>query len=339
MEKILIIRLSSFGDIVQSLVVLEGIKKQYPNSEIHWLVRSDFKALVDKHPLIDKCFHIARGAKFNSLLKLSIDLKKENYTRVYDAHNNTRSNILGLLFLGQRLFTKLKWLERPKFRWKRFLLFKFRINLFPWPFVLMKSYLSPLKKWGITETLSENKHLYLSEGASNRAKVETSNLEDYIVMAPSAAWELKRWPTEYWTELIDRLPKRDIIFLGGPGDNFIQEIIDKANERQGKCLNFAGKLSYEESCSVIEEAAGIVGGDSGLTHVGDSFAIPTYLIIGAAAFAYPARKTTKILDHKLDCKPCSKDGRGECSNEIYKACLYGIKPELIAKLIENEELS
>lgn len=337
-EKILIIRLSSFGDIVQSLVVLEGMKERFPKSEIHWLVRSDFKGLVENHPLIDKVYDIPKGGNFKQLLDLSREIKNEKYDRIYDAHNNTRSNILSLLLFFQRFFTKMKWLQRPKFRWKRLLLFKFKINLFPWPFVLMKSYLEPLKSWGIPKKLSNEKHLYLSKNAIDKADLETSNLKDYIVMAPSAAWELKRWPTENWTKLVNLLTDQDIVFLGGPGDDFIQKIIDDAKNHQAKCLNFAGKLSYEESCSVIENAAAIVGGDSGLTHVGDSFGIPTFCIIGAAAFAYPARASTIILDHKLPCKPCSKDGRGECTNNQYKACLYGITPEMIKEKIRLELL-
>ena len=118
--------------------------------------------------------------------------------------------------------------------------------------------------------------------------------KDYIVLAPSAAWELKRWPIEYWQELINRLPNENIVLLGGPEDHFIEDLVKNAKPRRARLLNLAGKLSFAQSCSVIENAKHIVGGDSGLTHVGDSFAVPSSLIIGAAAFAYPARKSTKL---------------------------------------------
>jgi heptosyltransferase-2 len=334
-EKILIIRLSSFGDIIQALVVLEGVKKRFPNSEIHWLIRSDFKELIDNHPLIDKVHHVAKGSKFAELKLLAKDLKKEGFTRVYDAHNNTRSNLLGLFFLLPRLLGKIKWLERPKNRFKRLLLFKLRINLFPWPFVLMKSYLAPLAKWKVSKELTKNKHLYIDENSQNKANSFVKDLDSYICFAPSAAWELKRWPIEYWQKLSELLPDENIVFLGGPGDDFIENFLMNSDpQRSGKMLNLAGKLSYAESCSIIENAKAIVGGDSGLTHAGDSFGIPTFCIIGAAAFAYPARSTTRILDHKLSCKPCSKDGRGKCINSEYKACLFGITPEMISAQIK-----
>ena len=336
MEKILIIRLSSFGDIIQALVVLEGVKKRFPQSEIHWLVRSDFKELVENHPLIDKIHHVDKGSKFAELKLLAKELKQESFTRIYDAHNNTRSNVLGLFFLLPRILGKTKWLERPKNRFKRFLLFKFRINLFPWPFVLMKSYLAPLKKWNIAKELSADKHIYVDSNSKQNAQKHLQGLESYICFAPSAAWELKRWPIEYWQKLVELLPNENIVFLGGPGDDFIENFLMEANpERTGKVLNLAGNLSYAESCSVIENTKAIVGGDSGLTHAGDSYGVPTFCIIGAAAFAYPARPSTRILDHKLSCKPCSKDGRGKCINSEYKACLFGITPEMISAQIKS----
>lgn len=335
MEKILVIRLSSFGDIVQSLVVLESLKQKFPNSEIHWLVRSEFKALIKNHPLIDQVHSLDKGSKFSALYSMYKHLKKENFQRVYDAHNNTRSNLLSLLFWKQKLLRKIKWLERPKNRFKRFLLFKFRINLFPWPFVLMQSYLKPLKAWNVDTRLSKEKHIYLSAEVKDSARKHIKDLKEFVVLAPSAAWELKRWPIEYWIELSNQLRSKDIVFLGGPEDTFIQtEIIDHLDtNRSGKVLNLSGKLSFAESCSIIEYSSHVVGGDSGLTHVGDSFFKDTYCIIGAAAFAYPARESTHTLDFKVKCKPCSKDGRGKCTNQNYKACLYGTKPESISSSI------
>ncbi|MAF91207.1 MAG: heptosyltransferase [Bdellovibrionaceae bacterium] len=337
MEKILITRFSSFGDVVQAMVCLEALHRRFPESKIHWVCRSEFRPLIENHPLVEKVFDLKKGSKFSELQKLIKDLKKENYSHFYDAHNNTRSNLISFFFLWQRITGKIKYCQRPKNRFKRFLLFNFKINLFPWPFVLMKSYLKPLKNWGVDAALSKNKHIYLEPSVFESAKKELHETKDYIVLAPSAAWELKRWPIEYWQELINRLPNENIVLLGGPEDHFIEDLVKNAKPRRARLLNLAGKLSFAQSCSVIENAKHIVGGDSGLTHVGDSFAVPSSLIIGAAAFAYPARKSTKILDHKLACKPCSKDGRGKCKNTIYKECLFGLSPDEVLKSISPEK--
>lgn len=334
-QKILVVRLSSFGDVIQSLVVLEPLKKKFPNSEIHWLVRKDYEDLLMDHPLIDKLWSFDPKWGFKGLLEISNNFKKEKYSHIYDAHNNTRSNILKFLLLFHIVINRVQFCVRPKNRFKRLLLFKFGINKFPWPFVLLKSYLEPLKKWGISKELPPSDHIYLKQNDQSQANELTKDLNNFIVMAPSAAWDLKRWPQENWLKLINLLKDRDIVLLGGPSDHFIDEIVQNSEDRNAKLINFAGKTSYAVSCGIIKNSQITVSGDTGLLHVADQYRLPAICFIGAAAFAYPARENTLILDVKLKCKPCSKDGRGKCKNEVFKKCLVDITPEQVAKHIQT----
>ena len=45
-NKVLIIRFSSFGDIVQCSAVVELIRQKYPDAQIDWVTRSEFDFLV-----------------------------------------------------------------------------------------------------------------------------------------------------------------------------------------------------------------------------------------------------------------------------------------------------
>ena len=336
MTKILVTRFSSFGDVVQAMVCLEAMQEKFPGAEIHWVCREEFRPLLEGHPLIAKVHSLARGSGLRELWQLAKTLLAQNFTHFYDAHNNARSHFLSLCFLGRRLLGHTKFVRRPKHRFLRFLLFRLRINLFPWPFVLMKSYLAPLRAWQVPQRLSRSKHIYLSDSLFADLRTRFPLPNDYIVFAPSAAWELKRWPLEQWRQLIDALPELNIVLLGGPEDRFIEDLLQGNKEsRQGQLLSLAGALSYAESCALIEKARYCVGGDSGLTHVADSFRVPSSLIIGAAAFAYPAMPTTKIWDPPMPCKPCSKDGRGKCRNVVYKACLKAVEPRAIAHEIRQ----
>ena len=44
--RIAIVRLSALGDIIQSMIVLQFIKKQFPNAEIHWYVDDRFSQIL-----------------------------------------------------------------------------------------------------------------------------------------------------------------------------------------------------------------------------------------------------------------------------------------------------
>ncbi|MFK8138121.1 MAG: glycosyltransferase family 9 protein [Bdellovibrionales bacterium] len=335
-KKVLIVRFSSFGDVVQSMVAIEAIKSNYPEAEIDFVTRNDYYSLVKNNPLLSNTYCFDKKSGFRGLLELNKWIKSKKYTHIYDAHNNTRSNLLWALGFINRCIQGTRWIQRPKNRWKRFLLFNFKINRFPWPFVLMKSYLAPLAPLGVSKELPMSKHLYLDSSSKDKAKELCSIFSEYIVLAPSAAWELKRWPIEYWTQLIKLKPEENFVLLGGPQDDFIEEIRQAAietKEDENRILNLAGKTTYSESCSVIEGAKTIIGGDSGLTHVGDSFKIKTICLIGAAAFSHPAHSTTHVLNSQLSCQPCSKDGRGECKNKIYKKCLYDISPKKVIEVL------
>src|SRR4051812_39339950 len=114
--KILIIRFSSFGDVLQTLSVLGRLGLDFPQAEIHWVTRREFTPLLETHPRLNKVWSLNKGARFGDLWRLARELRRENFTHVYDAHNNLRSHLLGWL-----LWTPgLNFLRRSIYRWRRF---------------------------------------------------------------------------------------------------------------------------------------------------------------------------------------------------------------------------
>ncbi len=325
--KILIIRFSSFGDIVQCMSTLSAIKNKYPNSEIHWVARSDMASILTLSPLLNKGWHFERKLGLSGLIDLAKVLRAENYTHIYDAHSNIRSRILSLI-LAPLPFSK-HFVRRSKERVKRIFLFNLKINFFPRPFKGMKSYLAPLKSWGIVENSDTDFCQSWQFGALVEKKIERLNLpESFISLVPSAAWEMKRWPLEYWKNLISLCPNKKFVILGGPGDDFCQELedIDPARVR-----NLAGETSLIESCAIVEKSDLVVSADTGLIHVADILGVNGLSLIGPTAFGFCTGKHIKTIEIDMKCRPCTKDGRGKCSQDIYQKCLVNITPELIAK--------
>ena len=227
-EKILIIRFSSFGDIVQCMGALKTIKRLYPNGEIHWVTKSEFTSLLHLHPDVKKVWPLDKGKGVRGLLEMCRRLRREIFALFYDAHSNLRSRILKFfLFSSWKIFfpNNVTWITRKKFRLKRFLLFKLGLNLFDNPFKGALSYQAPLLKL-------KKMPLYLQKNSwdFDRTVVKkVSNLifdkgESVVSLAPSAAWEMKRWPLEYWKKIIELCPNKKFIILGGPGDHFCQEL-------------------------------------------------------------------------------------------------------------------
>lgn len=322
--KTLIIRFSSFGDILQCLPAAQCLKQKYPDSELHWITRHDSFDLLKMSPCVDEVHSFHRSKGVIGLIKLAKTLSTYNFEMIYDAHNNLRSRIFVWAY---RLYSQKKFIfiRRSKQRLKRILLFKFRINLFPKPYKGSMSYLEPLKKIKIKPEFITQKL---------KSKETKKPFLDYICLAPSAAWEMKRWPIEYWKQLIELCKDQNFVLLGGPEDKFIEDIVNY-KDIKSRCANMAGKLSWPETTHLIQHSKLLISNDTGSLHLGDIQGVPTVALMGPTAFGAPSSNSSTTLSAGLSCQPCSKDGRGKCIQKTYKLCLYQLTPHIVKKAIKD----
>lgn len=325
MPKFLIIRFSSIGDIIQCMGIISGIQEHFPEAEIHWIARKDMASILNMDKRIHKIWAFDKTKGLSGLLKIASQLRKEHYDYIYDAHSNIRSNILKLYLSpipGYKPYVTL----RSKQRWKRFLLFQLGINHFDWPFRGTVSYCKPLKKWGITQFSSQYKNWQFPTEAI--CKYSSLISDNTVTIVPSANWEMKRWPISHWQQLIKLLPDYRFVILGGPEDTFCEEIRTIAPER---IINLAGQTSLAESCYIIHQSKVVVSADTGFMHAADLFQVPALALIGPTAFGFPTNPTTEIIETNLPCRPCTKDGRGKCKQNIYQKCMINITPTKVSR--------
>lgn len=333
--KILLIRFSSFGDVLQTLSVLGRLAVEFPQAEIHWVTREEYVGSIASHPRLRKVWSLKRGAGLSDLLTLGRQLKAERFTHIYDAHNNLRSQILGWQlngFLGWRRWTgRHRFLRRSLYRWKRFLLFRFHRNYFPKPFSGQFALLEPLQKWGLTTAAPPVPQMFIDPTGVARARGMIP-YENFIALAPSAALPLKRWPIEHWQELIRLLPQAKFAVLGGAEDLFLKEL---ATRHPGRVVNLAGQLSLSESAGAVALSQALISNDTGLMHVAEQIGKPCVALMGPAPFGFPSRPRTRIMELDLACRPCSKHGQGPCVNPEFQKCLRAISPIEVADALKG----
>jgi len=98
--RIAIVRLSALGDIIQSMIVLQFIKKRFPDSSIDWFVDSQFANLLDGCPDIDNIIslNIKEIKKKKSISQLFKTLRKlrriKKYDQVFDLQGLIKSAII-----------------------------------------------------------------------------------------------------------------------------------------------------------------------------------------------------------------------------------------------------
>jgi len=337
--KILLIRFSAFGDILAMMSVPVALRHRFPNAEIHWVTRADYSAMAETAKSVDHVWAVDRKMGFRELWQTTQKLRRESFTHVYDAHNNLRSHFLSWFLVGPfgllAVLRGQKFLRRSQYRWRRFLLFRFRINKYPKPFVHQWALLEPLQAWHVSLNLPPVPVLQLPKAAHEKAQSVLGSFSPkagFVALSPSASYALKRWPVSHWQKLIVENPHLSFALLGGAEDQFIQTIADVAPDRT---LNLAGKLSYLESAAVVQHARVLVSNDTGLMHVAEQSGTLCIALLGPAPFGFPGRATTHILELNLSCRPCSKHGQGPCTNPVYQKCLQEISTSQVSQLLHR----
>jgi ADP-heptose:LPS heptosyltransferase len=344
---LLIIRFSSFGDIVQALGVPKAFLQRFRDSanpsRVDWLVRTDFSSLLTANPSIHQTLAFSREEGLWGLLQRAWTLAQSHqYTHLYDAHNNLRSNLFCAAFLASKFYHRqsrkqsLQFARRPKNRLRRWLFFRLRLQVLPRPFRGAESFLWPLKDWGLLQQIENESVFYSSSDDLQKAKgiLQKINLQTtsasppFIALVPSAAWQMKRWSVENWCRLVGLMNESHFVILGGPDDSFCKTISDVAPDR---VLNLAGQTPLGVSCAILRDAKLVISGDTGLLHVADQIGTPALALIGPTAFGYPSHPTSHIVEVQLPCKPCSKDGSGKCRNSVYQLCMRQIDPLEVAR--------
>ncbi len=101
--KVLIVKTSSLGDIIQTFSVLDYLKQRSPEMEVHWVVESAFAELVRAHPFVDRVLTIdSKKWRHAPLSKGSIQqmlisrraVRETFYDVLFDFQGNVKSSLI-----------------------------------------------------------------------------------------------------------------------------------------------------------------------------------------------------------------------------------------------------
>ena len=112
---ILIIKLSSIGDVVHTLPSLAALRSLYPKSRISWIVEEEVYDLVQDNPLLNEAIPYSRQRWLHNLTHLSLlpetvreiysffkKIRLQDYDVVIDFQGLLKSGILVFLCRGKR---------------------------------------------------------------------------------------------------------------------------------------------------------------------------------------------------------------------------------------------
>ena len=90
-NKILVFRLSSIGDIVLTTALLRCLRNTFPDVQIDFVVKKQFADILRCVPFVSNVIELDSKKGFSELLAIRNHLKNEQYDVALDIHKNWRS--------------------------------------------------------------------------------------------------------------------------------------------------------------------------------------------------------------------------------------------------------
>lgn len=326
--RILIIRLSSIGDVILTTPILKELKGKYPDIEIDFLVMDKFKAAIEGSNYIDNLilFNKEKNDGVFNLIKLAKHLKKNRYDYVFDLHGKFRSIIISKIIGGNVLrYKKRSW-------WKT-LLVKLRMIKYQVDDTIVKNYFAPFKCLGINYK-GEDLEFPFEKSILEKIPSEYKGLP---VFAPGASKNTKKWCVEEFGALAKSISEREgkkVLIIGGAEDF---EAGEKINELSGnRCINLCGKLSLKESGAILSTSEYLLTNDSGPFHIARGVKCKTFVIFGPTSpgmFEFTNGET--LIYSKEICSPCSLHGDKVCPKGHFN-CMKKIKATDVMEIIQKK---
>jgi len=304
------------------------------------LTASGTGSVLKNNPHIDNFILHKRKETYSELNILIKQLRKEKYDLVYDAHRSLRSIwiVWNLTRFGFSKIPKSWFISKRS--WQRISLINFKLNFLSNTSSQRQHLLLPLQN---QTSMVLNNHTELFPDSDNVIQIKNflnnNKLlqKKYVAIGASASYPLKRWPLKHFKELISILLKQDcpVVLVGGENESE-NTILEK--DFSGKVINAAGRFSPLESAELLRHARIVVTNDTSISHLAEAMQTPAIVFFGPTVgeFGYqPFLKESKVMEtkEKLSCRPCSRDGRGECSNPDKLRCLTSITPEMVLSVI------
>ncbi len=259
-KRFLISRLSALGDVTCTLPVAVALKRGYPDCHIDWVVDPRFAGVVECCTAVDRV--IRAKPSFN--LK-SIPEYEESYDAAIDAQGLTKS-ALGIWKANAPIKVGYHW-QREGSRF-----FSSRVIPDESSFHVVDQYVDIARYLGGKMDTAEF-CLVPDPAAIESVQTKLGGLENFVVMNGGAGWVTKRWPPNYFAELIRNLANDGItaVLIGAPADRPIAEEIRSAG---CEFKDLVGETNIKELIALISLGMAHVGGDTGSSHIAAALGIP-----------------------------------------------------------------
>jgi heptosyltransferase I len=284
MQRILLIKTSSMGDIVHNFPVVSDLSVRFPKAEIDWVVEEAFAALPPLHAMVQRVIPVALRRWRGSLISRQTwreirtflrTLRSRDYDAIIDTQGLFKSALVTACARGRKY--GLDWASsREPIGW-----FYNRAFSIPWDrHAVERNRALAAAALGYDPTGPASYALQVPVALRDRLRrnlpphVAASLQGRYAVLLHSTSAADKQWPEERWAQLGKALYQQGLACLLPFG----------SGEEQSRAERLAGaipgalvppRLPLDETAALLSDAAVVVGVDTGLSHLAAALGRPT----------------------------------------------------------------
>ena len=329
-KNILIIKMSSLGDVLHTLPFAGALRKRYPKAKISWLVHPQFAGFVPDPPVIDEVLYFDKakfkkmslGDKVKYFLEMRRLLHSKHFDLVIDMQGLFKSAVMAAI---SGCNNRIGYWEM---REGSCLVSKGIKGEHAYDHVIER-YLDVARYLGAQVDEVEFPMPDLTkEGKVIEGKLQEQDVQgDYVVFVPGARWVTKEWPVEHYAALAKKIAAdgKFIVLAGGPDDAAKGAKIKELSGTE-KVVDLTGKTSLRELAALIKGCQVYISADTGPLHFAAALKKPLVAMYGPTKAdrtgPYGSDKASVLLT-PAKCAGCLKKN---CSDWH---CMHDITPEMV----------
>jgi heptosyltransferase I len=334
--RILILKPSSLGDVIQAIPVLRMLKRRHPAAEFYWWLSTDLLPLLQDDPDLQGIFpfHRQRWASplhWHELWTSIRQMRALGFDWVIDLQSLARSGGIAWLAAGRRTIGLHDMREGAG-------AFHDVVVSRPSPNTHAIDWYLKVLPWLDTPVQWDFEWLPRRPAVADSLQTRIPQFSgQWIVLQPGARWANKRWPSEFFSRLVRRLidARADLHFviLGSAADRPLGEALARVEPQ--RCLDLTGQTTLLEMIEWIRGCQLMVTNDTGPMHVAAALSRPVVALFGPTnpARTGPYRQMPGVLRRRLPCQPCL---RSTCRWTPELECLQSLDPDDVFPVVLHQ---
>ncbi len=285
-RRLLIVKLSSIGDIVHALPVSAALSRAFPHLELTWIVEEMSAPMVLGNPFLKEVIVLPsdwrkRRSSTGSMRRfreIRADLHRREFDVTLDLQGLSKSGLIAWAS-GARYRYGTDWLREIAPAFVR------RVPRQPESVHIVDQMLDMAAFLGAPRSPVEFPiHIPEEESAAAKRILGQAGIEpgtDYIVINPSSGGGMKGWGSDRFAALADALShvsKDRLVLVGSRADDSVAgEIIQSSS---APLASIVGKTNLKQLAAILKGARLHIAGDTGSAHIAAGLGVPVVSIFG-----------------------------------------------------------